>query len=70
MLWLLLTHAGPVTRGGGKQTKEADDAGACLVTALFIMINELVFFVDYSAARSQYLFQLSTLKVAKLRLRA
>lgn len=37
-------------------------------TALFIMINEPVVFVDYSAARSRYLFQLSVLKVAKPRL--
>lgn len=37
-------------------------------TALFIMINEPMVFVDYGAARSRYLFQLSVLKVAKPRL--
>lgn len=37
-------------------------------TALFIMINEPIVFVDYGAARSRYLFQLSVLKVAKPRL--
>lgn len=36
-------------------------------TALFIMINEPMVFVDYAAARSRYLFQLSVLKVAKPR---
>lgn len=37
-------------------------------TALFIMINELMVFVDYGSARPRYLFQLSVLKVAKPRL--